>query len=303
MDGCGLRSVRKEEGWMMHIRHRARLLQKELGEMTSPPVRYYGGKWRIAPWVISQFPKHDCYCEPFAGGASVLLRKPPSQFEVLNDINGDVVNFFRVLREYPAQLINAIRYTPVSRLEHRLAHHRRDEDTPVERARKFYVRSRQSFGSGEGRYNTGWRYQRNSSKGTSVVREWQNVRSLWAASDRLLDVQIECDDAIKTVTRFDAQGTLFYVDPPYPMSTRHSNAPRYWQEMTDADHVALAEALHEVEGMVIISSYPSPLYRDLYAGWRMVTKRTRTNGNNYRQECMWISPSIDESVWMMQEVE
>jgi DNA adenine methylase len=257
--------------------------------ITNPPVRYYGGKWRIAPWVIQYFPEHITYVEPFCGGASVLFRKEPSKFEVINDLNGDVVNFFDVLRNRPDELVRAIQLTPYSRQEHKRAHTAAPADD-LDRARMFYVRSRQSFGSGEGRWNTGWRYQANARRGTSVIDEWGMTQHLYAAAARLKLVQIECDDALKCIERFDSPDTLFYVDPPYPFSTRYSSEERYAVEMADEEHRQLAALLHQVQGKVMISGYMCELYEGLYQGWQCVSKDTRTNGNVAATEYLWLSP-------------
>lgn len=256
--------------------------------ISRPPVRYYGGKWRIAPWIIQYFPPHITYCEPFAGGASVLFRKEPSKFEVINDLNNDVVNFFDVLRSRPDDLIRAIELTPYSRSEYVRAYDR-DGDC-IERARRFYVRSRQSYGSGEGEYRTGWRYQANDRRGSSVVNEWNQPEHLWEAARRLKVVQIECDDALKVIERFDTPQTLFYVDPPYLFKTRYSDEHRYANEMTTAEHCQLAHVLRAVQGMVILSGYESDLYNDLYPDWSKVSKDTRTNANHEATEYLWLSP-------------
>ena len=260
----------------------------------SPPVRYFGGKWRIASWILEQFPPHTTYVEPFCGAASILFKKQPSKFEIINDLNGEIVNFFDVLRDKTIELIRAIQLTPFSREEHRRAHIPVEETDIVERARRFYVRSRQSFGSGEGEYSTGWRYQMDNRRGSSCVDEWNNVDNLWLAAERLKSVQIECDDAIKCIQRFDTKDTLFYVDPPYLFETRYSDEHRYAHEMTDNQHVELATVLKAVQGMVLISGYSSPLYDELYDGWRRIEKATRTNDNHEATEYLWISPNADD---------
>lgn len=267
--------------------------------ITSPPVRYYGGKWRIASWILAEFPPHVCYCEPFCGAANILFRKEPSKFEVLNDLNDDVINFFDVLRSCPDDLLRAIALTPVSRAEHWRAHERNGD--PLERARRFYVRSRQSFGSGEGKWNTGWRYQARDRRGTLVVNEWNNLDHLYAAARRLKHVQIEKDDALRCISRFDTPETLFYVDPPYPMSTRYTNEPRYAAEMSDDQHRELSDLLHRVNGMVLISGYPCDLYDELYGEWRRIEKDTKTNGNNPAVEVLWISPAVDAAIRRAEE--
>lgn len=266
--------------------------EKSPVKISRPPVRYYGGKWRLASWIIQYFPPHITFVEPFCGAASILFRKEPSKFEVINDLNGEVVNFFDVLRSRPEDLIRAIQLTPFSREEHKRAHDR--EGNPLERARRFYIRSRQSFGAGEGKYNTGWRFQANNRRGTSVIGEWNDTDHLWEAARRLKQVQIECDEALRVIQRFDMPETLFYVDPPYLFETRYSDEERYAHEMSVEDHCQLAESLRRVEGKVILSGYSSPLYQELYPDWTVVSKQTVTNGNNPATEYLWISPNASK---------
>lgn len=269
----------------------------ETVNLQSPPVRYFGAKWRIASWVIEQFPPHVTYVEPFCGAANILFRKPVSKVEVINDLNNAVVTFFDVLRSRPDDLLNAIELTPYARAEHKRAH----EDVPLhladrelEIARRFYVRSRQSYGSGEGEYNTGWRFQKDDARRLSVNDEWNNLENLKLAARRLKSVQIECTDALECIDRFDTPDTLFYCDPPYLFETRWSDEERYAHEMSNDDHIRLAEKLKSVRGMVLISGYPSSLYSELYAGWRCIQKETKTNGNHNATEALWISPHADD---------
>ena len=138
-----------------------------------PALRYYGGKWRLAPWIISHFPPHICYVEPFCGAASVFLRKPPAEFEVINDLDGEVVNFFRVLRDRTDELIRAIVATPYSRAEYDEAWQTVEE--PLERARRYYIRAWQGWGGGKGSRPSGWRYQLSNNRGKSVIMDWIDV--------------------------------------------------------------------------------------------------------------------------------
>jgi DNA adenine methylase len=260
--------------------------------ITSPPLRYPGGKWRLASWIIKQFPPHVCYVEPFAGGASVLFSKKPSTIEVINDLNDEVINFFQVLRDCPEQLIYRLTLTPFAKQELRQAYDPTDD--PIEKARRFYIRTRQGFGMGSGStfHDTGWRFQADDNRGTLLIGEWGNLDALWGAAMRLKRVQVDKDDALTIIQRYDRRTTLFYADPPYVMSAR-SGKKYYSEEMTDAQHRALADALHSVSGMVILSGYASPLYAELYGDWRMISKTTKTNGNGSATECLWMSPNAD----------
>lgn len=255
--------------------------------ITSPPFRYTGSKWRISDWIIGNLPAHTCYCEPFAGGASVFFRKSPSLVECVNDLNGEVVNFFKVLRDNMDQLIHQIEFTPYSREELEVALVRCEE--PVERARRFLIRSRQSYTSGEAEKSRGWRFEINRN---SCVDEWNKVSHLYAAAKRLKGVFVEHDTGLNIIKRFDDFDTCFYIDPPYVTETR--TAIDYPLEMADADHIALSEALHSIKGMALISGYDSALYRELYADWRCVTKEARTVNNVKRIEHLWVNKNAQE---------
>lgn len=266
---------------------------KQLFKIERPPVRYYGGKWRIAEWIIDRFPVHTCYVEPFAGGASVLLQKQPSKFEVLNDLNHDVITFFDTLRGKTEDLIRAILLTPYSREELRRARLAEPTTDPLEQARRFYVRSWQSFGSGVSKSSTGWRYQIGAGDNSraSAVRSWNATDHLWAVAERLKQVQIECDDAYKVIERYDSKETLFYLDYPYVHSTRYDVSKGYSHELTDADHRRFAGLVHRVKGFVVVSGYPSALYDDIYAGWMCVQKETNDINGKKQTECLWLSPA------------
>jgi len=247
--------------------------------VSRPALHYTGGKWMSANWIISQFPNHHCYVEPYCGGASVLLRKEPSYFEVMNDLDGDVINFFRVLRENYDEFIRVIQLTPWSREEAR--YKPSDDDSNIERARKFYTNSWQA------RSRTGWRYQFGTLETYSVVQQFNNMQPLLDIVQRLKNVQLDCDEATKVIKRFDAPHTLFYVDPPYVTETRAKNI--YRKEMTDQDHISLWETLLGVSGRVVLSGYPSALYQEYGKNWRTVQKPSKTNGKKAGTEVLWMN--------------
>jgi DNA adenine methylase len=263
-----------------------------------PALRYFGGKFMLARWILGHFPDHEVYVEPYCGGASVLLRKAPSPVEVINDLDEDVVTFFKVLRERKEELIRAIELTPFSRLEVIRAREGR-RNPPVselERARQFYVLSIQSMSmSGPSRQcSSGWRFQRSARNGNNAIAEWNNVDHLWAIADRLKGVFLECDDALKVIKRFDTGDTLCYIDPPYVASTRsHNRRGLYKYDMTDEQHRELADLLNGLRGMTVVSGYPSSLYDELYRdrGWERVCCSTTNNGGKTARECLWLSPT------------
>lgn len=258
---------------------------------TRPPLRYFGGKWRLSQWIIGHFPPHLCYVEAFAGGSSVLLRKPPAEYEVLNDLDGTVVTFFRVLRERTAELVRAIELTPYARAEQELAYEPTADELEI--ARRLYVRAWQTMGGPRTQWKSGWRFQHTDNRGKRVIDDWNSTDHLWAVAERLKVTQIERGDALTVIRRFDRADTLFYCDPPYVPDTRNDRwrEKSYQHEMTDDDHRCLAETLHGIVGMAVVSGYRSPLYDQLFSDWTMVTRQEQTNNGGLAIECLWLSPN------------
>ena len=257
-------------------------------------LRYYGGKWgshgRVADWVINHFPPHDCYVEPFAGALSVLLRKPRSKIEFANDADGRIVNFFRVLRDEPAALVERIRLTPHARAELDLSNAIADD--PLEDARRVYVRSLQGRGGAARACNPGWRYEVRPVRGSRLIREWRGLDHLYEIADRLLEVHLECGDALEIIPRLDRPATLFYIDPPYLASTRTHRWSRhaYRHEFsTEEEHRRLAEVLLAAEGIVVLSGYASELYLDLYGDWTTSELVSTKDGGKAGLEILWLN--------------
>lgn len=249
--------------------------------ITNPVIRYHGGKYRLAPWIISHFPAHHTYVEPFGGGASVLLSKEPSELEIYNDIDQDVVNLFRVLRdpEQSLELARQIDLTPYSRDEFFEAYG--DTEDPIERARRLVVRAQFGYGSaGATKGRTGFRMTGGRLKGTSELSLWGRYPDrITRAAQRFKSVLIENIPALEAIAMYDSDKTLFFVDPPYLMSTRCKNVDAYRHEMTDLEHSELLAALNNVRGKVILSGYSSPLYDAALVGWKQVTRQVQASGN------------------------
>lgn len=267
------------------------------GAPKRPVMRYHGGKWIIAPWIVSQFPAHRIYVEPFGGAASVLLRKPRSYAEIYNDLAGDIVNVFRVLQDdaQAQRLIHLLTVTPFARAEFERTYE--PSGDPVERARRTIFRTMAGFGSSASTkgYKTGFRANANKS-GSTPARDWVNYpRRLPAIIDRLRGVVIENRPAVEVMQQQDSPSTLHYVDPPYVHATRReSNGrdPSYEFEMTDADHEALAGQLSELEGFVVLSGYPSDLYDRLYTRWNHIERPhyvATSKGSKISFERLWFN--------------
>ncbi len=262
-----------------------------------PVLRYHGGKWKLAPWIIGHFPPHHTYVEPYGGGASVLLRKPPSAQEVYNDLDEEIVNVFRVLRETgsAARLKSLLELTPFARAEYDLSYAASDD--PVERARRTVVRAYMGFGSAavSSQYKSGFRGKRADSSLPSS--EWSRYPdSIAAFVRRLRAVTVECRPALDILRAYDTTSTLFYVDPPYSRRSRTSHGDCYRYEMSDADHEELAEVLRGLPSMIVLSGYATPLYERLYADWTMMTRVTKSAANSARRECLWLSPNIKKAL-------
>lgn len=283
--------------------------------MTEPPrrkasmrpiLRYHGGKFRIAPWVISHFPKHRVYVEPYGGAGSVLMRKERSEFEIYNDLDQDVVNVFRIMRdpEQAKRLADMIRYTPWSRHEFDLSY---EEPGPefepgaleIERARRTIVRCFMAHGSTSRRRNaSGFRGKWHPGRRGGGAGDWPGYpEAIVKFTKRLERVVIEERPATYIIERYDGPGVLFYVDPPYPTSTRTSvrserdEGRAYLHDMTDDDHRELAALLRKCEAAVVVSGYPCALYdEELYAGWQREEKRAMADGGRVRKEVLWIKP-------------
>jgi len=255
-----------------------------------PIVRYHGGKWKLAPWILDHMPKHRVYVEPYGGGASILLRKTRSYAEIYNDLDGEVVNLFRAARDHGYDLRNRLRLTPFAREEFVLSY--QPADCPIEAARRMVVRSFMGYGSNAvlGK-PSGFRANSNRS-GNTPAADWKNYGEAFTALvERLRGVVIENRDAQQVMAVHDSPETLHYVDPPYVKSTR-DNGKDYRHEMTDSDHLELAEFLAGLSGMVMVSGYRCALYDTAFRGWRRLDKAAMADGARKRTESLWLSPNI-----------
>lgn len=260
-----------------------------------PVLRWHGGKWRLAPWIIEHFPRHRVYVEPFGGAASVLLRKPRSYGEVYNDLDADVVNLFQVLRSGRAgELIEALRLTPFARREFFDSYE--PSNDPVERARNLVVRSFMGFGCDSQNNMTGFRANSFGSH-RSAPKDWNNYPdALRRIVGRLTGVVIESRDALDCMAQHDGPSTLHYVDPPYLPELRSQKAKggeryhSYAHELTPEDHDRLLAFVEGLEGMVLLSGYSSPIYDAALADWHRVERATFADGARPRVEVLWINP-------------
>lgn len=263
-----------------------------------PALRYHGSKFRLAQWIVGFFPPHLTYCEPYGGGAGVLIRKERSSCEIYNDLDSDVVNLFKVLRcpNDRRELASQIALTPFSREEYGQCFEPCEEK--IERARRLVARSYMGFGSHShniANKSNGFRVSHWDGKTAfkSYANEWIGIpEALLAVAKRFEAVTIEQLPAIEIFSKYDSPNALFYVDPPYVRGLRDDRNKGYACEMCDEDHRTLAWALKRLQGKVVISGYEGRLYRDLFSSWHREEKETLANGQlgaTPRLEVLWMN--------------
>lgn len=264
-----------------------------------PVLKYPGAKWSIAQWIISHFPPHTTYLEPFFGSGAAFFNKKPCLVETINDLDGNIVNLFKVIRDRPEELANLLLWTPWSRKEYNdLLTTAKDPDyfvktgDELEDARRMLVRMWMGRGS-KTSDRSSWRHNIQA-VGSTTSRLWKQLpKHLILAADRLKDAQIECQPAIKLISRYKFPEVLIYVDPPYPLCTRSKRI--YKHEMTDEDHMNLLDALDQHPGPVLLSGYACPIYDDRLQHWTRRTCKAQAEGGRQREEVLWINPKAAEA--------
>ena len=262
-------------------------------QAVKPPFAYFGGKTTLAPQIAELLPEHEHYVEPFAGSLAVLLAKKPSRAETVNDLDGDLMTFWRVLRDRPDELERACALTPHSRAELAVAKDLAVEDD-LERARRVFVRLTQS--RSHSMKQTGWKFVRDASRRMPMTDFLDAFTSrLLPVASRLQGVTLESRDALELIRDYGNEPTVcLYVDPPYLGSTRATN---YRVEMLDDDaHRTFADALNECKASVVLSGYDSPLYAELFDGWHRMdlAAPTTLSGDTDRTEVLWSNRPIGE---------
>lgn len=255
--------------------------------------RYPGSKWSLAEWIIDHFPEEYekmVYLEPFLGSGAVFFNKKPGVVETINDLDSDVVNLFQVLREHPQKLRRALALTPYSREEYELSY--RPTDEPVEKARRFMVRTNQAIGAKMG-HRCGWRNHKQVKLGGTACKWGGITNTIDQAAARLRGtttnlVQIEHTDALKLIERYNNSDVLMYIDPPYLRSTRKSGR-LYRHEMDNSQHLELLEQIKESRAKIIISGYPSELYDEVLQGWYRDGARSQTTSTAMAEEMIWMN--------------
>lgn len=253
-------------------------------------LKYPGAKWSIAEWIISHFPPHHSYLEPFFGSGAVLFRKARSNIETVNDLDGDVVNLFECIRRDPERLGRMVYYTPYSRREYERTYSQNVPADPFDRAARFLVRCNQGYGFRTNENRVGWKNDVQGRERAYAAKNWTELPEVIAqAAERLRGVQIECRPAVEVIRRFNALGVLIYCDPPYVLSSRSGGKRQYKHEMTDRDHEELLAALKVHKGPVLLSGYRSELYDRALTGWYREATISTDQLSRRREEVLWMN--------------
>ena len=267
--------------------------------MMNAVIKYPGSKWRIADWIIEQFPPHHSYLEPFFGSGAVLFRKERSHIETVNDLDSDVVNFFEWVKTDPEKLGAEIYWTPYARETYERAWETQHTETDsLRRAVDFCIRMMMGHGFRTTGERVGWKNDVQGREAAYAASYWCKMPEvILEAAERLRGVQIENRPALELIKRFNYSNVLIYADPPYVLSTR--SRAQYHHEMTDAEHGELLEALKAHKGPVLLSGYESALYDDLLRDWHRIDTKSFTQLATARKEVLWMNfkPIIQESLF------
>jgi DNA adenine methylase len=289
---------------MIALSHLTQKFHNKRSPATASLLPYRGGKSYLAHRIIALFPPHMRYIEPFFGSGAVFFRKPRVAYEVINDLDHGVFQFFRCLRDQPDALILHLMATPYSRDEFVAALDQSDAP-PLEVARRFYVRHVMGFaGRGYTKGDFGVSLEINRNLPQSVSAHRSKIAMLAGAADRLTHTVIEHRDALHVMeqyTRGYEHETLIYLDPPYLPETRIRKSD-YQHEMTTEDHERFLDAIVASNAMIAVSGYPSDLYTDKLRGWDLTTfemplhsagrtQKRKGQASPYRTECLWRNPA------------
>ena len=252
-------------------------------------MKYPGAKWSIAHWIISKFPEHHSYLEPFFGSGAVLFSKPRSAIETVNDLDGEVTNLFQWIRRDPERLANEIYWTPYSRDVYDAAFAgMKTEQASFQRAVNYYTYMMMGYGFRTNGNKTGWKIDLQGREKAYAANMWCAApEKIMQAAKRLRGVQIENRPAVQLIQRFNFPNVLIYADPPYLMDTRYGE--QYRMEMTEQDHLELLESLLNHKGPVLLSGYRSELYCNTLSGWYMETITCRNQRADAAEECLWMN--------------
>ncbi len=279
--------------------------------MKNALIHYHGGKFRLADWIVSYFPAHQLYIEPFGGAASVLLRKSPCKTEVYNDLDDRLFRVFNTIRNHPGDLAASLAMTLYSKKDLHVCYLADDYDKidDVEFARRFIVMGHLAISSTSMNEMTGFRSHVNSSIRSaptgsgdycSHAKTFSKLpAAVFEIRDRLARVIIENCDYHGLLDRFNRPGVLWYFDPPYLQSTRgkSSNKRGYHHSLTNDEHIELLNQIKNLKGFVVISGYDNEIYNEMLNDWNKVTKVTMCDSRAKRTECLWMNYTLQQKLF------
>ena len=250
-------------------------------------LKYPGGKWGLANWIINLFPEHHSYLEPFFGSGAILFNKPRSNIDTINDLDGNVVNFFEWVKRDPERLAREIYYTPYARQVYEETYNRIAENS-LYKAVNFCIRLNMGHGYRTTGEKVAWKRDVVGRERAYGARYWAELPGkIVQAAERLREVQIECRPAAELIREFNFKEVLIYADPPYMLETRHGK--QYKEEMSDKDHEELLEVLKAHRGKILISGYDTKLYREMLKGWNRKETYRYTQSGSRKKEVLWMN--------------
>lgn len=264
-------------------------------------LKYPGAKWRIADWIIENMPTHHSYVEPYFGSGAVFFNKSPSNIETINDLDGEVVNFFEVIRDMPEKLAAKIHMTPYARAVYEGVYEEPCNYTQskLDRALKFCIKINMSHGFRSNNSKVGWKNDVQGRERAYAVQVWNKIPDIiMEAAERLRGIQIECRPAVDVINRFNNSKCFIYCDPPYLLSTRRGK--QYNVEMSNREHEELLHALLVNKSKIMISGYESNLYNDALKSWRKKTGYSLTQSLRKAKEVIWMNYDCDKQLCLFE---
>lgn len=252
-------------------------------------IKYPGSKWRIASWILSYFPEHRSYLEPFVGSGAVFFSKQRSDIETINDLDGDVVNLFYWVKHDPEKLAHEVYYTPYARQIYDNAYLPDAKESSLNKAVKFLIRLNMGYGYRTTEAKVGWKNDVQGREKAYAALDWKSLPDrIIEVTERLRGVQIENRPAVDVISKFNYENVLIYCDPPYLLDTR-SGGEQYKREMTEDDHENLLYQLKKHKGFVLLSGYESKMYDSLLKDWHKETHINYSQAGSKKQEVLWMN--------------
>lgn len=264
-------------------------------------LKYPGAKWRIADWIIENIPEHHSYIEPFFGSGAVFFNKPQSNIQTINDLDGEVVNFFEVVRDMPEELATKIYMTPYARKVYENTYEQLNKinTSKIDRALNFCIKINMSYGH-RFSYKVGWKNDVQGRERAYALRSWNKIPDIiMEAAVRLKETQIENGPAIEVIKRFNNPKCLIYCDPPYLLGIRNISK-QYNYEMSNKDHEDLLNTIIKSKSKIIISGYDSDLYNDALKDWRKKTSFNLTQSMRKVKEVLWMNYDCEKQLSLFQ---